>query len=58
MWQLIELPLLPLVAIAGPSVLALLLEDLYARYDTILAPWLVHADGDVAMMGIAVTMNS
>jgi uncharacterized protein len=51
--------LLPLaLAIVGLFVLALLLEAIYARFDTIVAPWVVHAGGDVAMMGIAVTMLS
>jgi len=49
--------LLPLLlAIGGLFVLALLLEWMYAQYDTIVAPWVVHAGGDVAMMGIAVTI--
>jgi membrane protease YdiL (CAAX protease family) len=48
---------LPLVlAIVGLFVLALLLEAMYGRFDTIVAPWIVHAGGDVAMMGIALTM--
>jgi hypothetical protein len=49
--------LLPLsLAIGGLFVLALLLEWMYAEYDTIVAPWVVHVGGDIAMMGIAVTI--
>jgi membrane protease YdiL (CAAX protease family) len=49
--------LLPLVlTIAGLFVLAIVLQWLYAQYDTIVAPWIVHIGGDVAMMGIAVTI--
>jgi hypothetical protein len=44
------------LAIGGLFVLALLLQWMYARYDTIVAPWIVHVGGDAAMMGIAVTM--
>ena len=51
--------LLPLMlAIVGLFVLAILLQAMYARFDTIVAPWVVHAGGDVAMMGIAVSMLS
>ncbi len=49
--------LLPLLlAIAGLFILSLVLEYLYARFETIVAPWLVHACGDIAMMGLAVRM--
>jgi hypothetical protein len=44
------------LAVVGLFGLALVLEYLYARYDTIVCPWLVHACGDVAMMGLAVQM--
>ncbi len=48
---------LPLtLAIVGLFVLSLLLELLYKEFDSIVAPWIVHAGGDVAMMGIAVTL--
>lgn len=42
------------LAIAGLIVFALVLQWLYERADSIVAPWLVHICGDVAMMGIAV----
>lgn len=48
---------LPLaLAVIGLFVLSLLLQVLYKEFDTIVAPWIVHAGGDVAMMGIAVTL--
>jgi len=48
---------LPLVlALAALFVLALVLQKLYEQADSIAAPWLTHACGDIAMMGIAVTM--
>ena len=45
-----------LLAIVGLFGLSLVLQILYARFDTIVAPWIVHAGGDVAMMGIAVKL--
>lgn len=48
---------LPLtLAVVGLFVFALVLQKLYERADTIVAPWLVHICGDVAMMGVAMTM--
>lgn len=44
------------IAVIGLFVLALVLEKLYEKADSIAAPWLVHVFGDVAMMVIAVTM--
>jgi membrane protease YdiL (CAAX protease family) len=44
------------MAVVGLFVLALVLEKIYEKADSIVAPWLVHVFGDVAMMGIAVTM--
>ena len=44
------------MAVVGLFVLALVLEKLYEKADSIVAPWLVHMFGDAAMMGIAVTM--
>ena len=44
------------LATVGLLVLALVLEWLYERADSIVAPWAVHICGDVAMMGIAVTL--
>jgi len=37
-------------------VFALVLETVYAATDTLVAPWLIHVCGDVAMMGIAVEL--
>lgn len=44
------------LAIVGLMVFALVLQWLYERADSIVAPWTVHICGDVAMMGIAVTL--
>ncbi len=45
---------LPLaLAIGGLLVFALVLQALYAKADSIVAPWLVHVMGDLAMMAIA-----
>jgi len=44
------------IALAGLFVLALVLEKMYEKSDSLAAPWLIHVFGDVAMMGIAVTM--
>jgi len=49
--------LLPLlIAVAGLFVLAIVLQWMYAKYETIVAPWVVHLFGDLAMMSIAVTL--
>lgn len=45
-----------LLAIVGLFGLSIVLQIMYARFDTIVAPWIVHAGGDVAMMGIAVKL--
>jgi CAAX protease family protein len=37
-------------------VFSLVLQKIYAVTDTLVAPWLIHMFGDVAMMGIAVTL--
>ena len=48
---------LPLaIAVVGLFVFALVLQKIYEKADSIVAPWLIHVFGDVAMMGIAVTM--
>ena len=44
------------VAILGLLVFAVVLQRLYEKADSIVAPWVVHMGGDVAMMGIAVTL--
>ena len=44
------------MAVVALFVLALVLEKMYEKADSIAAPWLIHVFGDVAMMGIAVTM--
>jgi membrane protease YdiL (CAAX protease family) len=44
------------LATGGLLVFALVLEWLYKRANSIVAPWIVHICGDVAMMGIAVTL--
>ena len=48
---------LPLaLAIVGLMVFALALEAVYAKADTLIAPWVIHVCGDVAMMLIAVEL--
>ncbi|MCC6579833.1 MAG: CPBP family intramembrane metalloprotease [Phycisphaeraceae bacterium] len=48
---------LPLgMAIGGLFIFALILQRLYQSADSIVAPWAVHILGDVAMMGIAVSL--
>jgi membrane protease YdiL (CAAX protease family) len=44
------------MAVAGLFVFAVVLERVYAETETLVAPWIIHVFGDVAMMGIAVTM--
>ncbi len=49
--------LLPLLlAIVGLAVFALVLQALYVRANSIVAPWLVHVCGDIAMMLIAMEL--
>lgn len=45
-----------LLAAVGLFLFALVLERLYEKAGSIVAPWVVHVLGDVAMMGIAMTM--
>ena len=45
-----------LMGVVALSVFALLLQKIYAVTDTLVAPWVIHVFGDVAMMGIAVTL--
>jgi hypothetical protein len=48
---------LPLsMAVVALFVLALVLQRVYEVADSLVAPWLIHILGDVAMMGIALTM--
>jgi membrane protease YdiL (CAAX protease family) len=48
---------LPLaMAVVGLFVFALVLQKVYEAADSLVAPWVIHILGDVAMMGIAVTM--
>jgi hypothetical protein len=45
---------LPLaLAIVGLTVFALVAQAMYAAADSIVAPWVIHVCGDVAMMAIA-----
>ena len=44
------------LAVVGLFVFALVLQRIYEKADSIVAPWLIHIFGDVAMMGIAITM--
>jgi hypothetical protein len=48
---------LPLaLAVVGLFVFAVVVQRLYERADTIVAPWVVHVFGDLAMMAIAMHM--
>jgi uncharacterized protein len=48
---------LPLaLAIVGLTVFALALQAMYVKADSLVAPWLIHVCGDLAMMGIAVEL--
>ncbi|MCP3996896.1 MAG: CPBP family intramembrane metalloprotease [bacterium] len=49
-------PLPLVIASGGLFIFALLLEMIYEDADSIVAPWLVHLCGDIAMMSIAVTL--
>ncbi|NNE43439.1 MAG: CPBP family intramembrane metalloprotease, partial [Gemmatimonadetes bacterium] len=44
------------IAVGGLFAFSLLLQWLYERAESLVAPWLLHALGDVAMMSIAVTL--
>lgn len=44
------------LALIGLFVLALVLQKVYEQADSLVAPWVIHMLGDVAMMGIAVTL--
>lgn len=51
------LDLLPFaIASAGLFIFAIVLEKIYAATNTLVAPWIIHIFGDVAMMGVAVWM--
>jgi len=45
-----------IIAIFGLFVFALVLQKIYETADSIVAPWLIHVFGDVAMMVIAMTL--
>jgi uncharacterized protein len=48
---------LPLaLAVVGLTTFALVLQAMYARADSLVAPWIIHICGDLAMMGIAVEL--
>jgi membrane protease YdiL (CAAX protease family) len=44
------------IAVVGLFVFALVAQKMYAHADSIVAPWVIHMFGDVAMMGVAVEM--
>ncbi len=44
------------IAVIGLLTLSLVLEFMYEKAESIVAPWIIHIFGDVAMMAIAVTM--
>ena len=44
------------MAVIGPFAFALVLQKMYAQADSIVAPWIIHILGDIAMMGIAITL--
>jgi membrane protease YdiL (CAAX protease family) len=49
-------PLPMTIAVVGLMVFALVLQKIYEAADSLVAPWVVHILGDVAMMGVAITM--
>jgi membrane protease YdiL (CAAX protease family) len=49
-------PLPLLIAVVALMVFALILQRIYESADSLVAPWVVHILGDVAMMGVAITM--
>ena len=49
-------PLPLLIAVVALTVFALVLQWIYQKADSLVAPWVVHILGDVAMMGIALTL--
>ena len=51
-WRMSWIPFC--VATVGLLVFALVLQRLYEKAGSIVAPWVVHMGGDMAMMGIAV----
>jgi membrane protease YdiL (CAAX protease family) len=44
------------ISVVGLMAFALVAERVYATTETIVAPWVIHVFGDIAMMGIAVTL--
>ena len=44
------------IAVVSLCVFACVLQWIYERADSIVAPWVIHICGDVAMMSIAVTL--
>lgn len=44
------------MAVLGLFVFALALQRVYEKAESLVAPWLIHVMGDVAMMSIAVTL--
>ena len=53
-WEMEWLPFV--LAVVGLIFFALVLQWVYAKTNTLIAPWLIHAFGDIAMMGIAVIL--
>jgi len=49
-------PLPMVIAVVALMAFALILQKIYESADSLVAPWVVHILGDVAMMGVAVTM--
>ena len=45
-----------IIATGGLFVFALILAKVYSATKTIVAPWIIHIFGDIAMMGIAVML--
>jgi membrane protease YdiL (CAAX protease family) len=44
------------IAVVALFVFALVLQRVYERAESIVAPWLIHVFGDIAMMGVAITL--
>jgi hypothetical protein len=47
-----------LLGVMALMVFALIAQAMYAKADTIVAPWIVHIFGDLAMMAIALELVS
>lgn len=49
-------PLPYAIAVVALFVFALVLQKIYETADSIVAPWVIHVFGDIAMMGVALSL--